>query len=113
MSSHHDTFATNLLRDQANWHPDWEGELPLVMTREQLREQMESALRQRGGFSDEQVEEAINFFVKYEERYYEAPGGKTYHRECGGGAMNMVLGSPICRRCGQLPDLLPPAFMRR
>ncbi len=113
MTTHYDSFATNLVRDQANWHPDWEGELPPVMTREQLKAQMEAAFRERGGFSDAQVEKALDFFVQYEERYHEAPGGKTYHRACGGGAMNMVTGSPICRRCGQLPDLLPPAFLRR
>src|SRR3989344_459203 len=107
MSSHYDTFATNLIRDQTNWHPDWEGELPPVMTREQLREQMEAALREGVDCSYAQVEEALDFFEKYEARYHEVPGGIVYHRECGGGATSMILGSVICRRCGKLPTLFP------
>ncbi len=107
--SGYDTPATNLVRDLARRHPDWEGELPPVMTREQLREQMRPFIDGRS-FTAEQTEEFLDFMDKYEERYHEKDG-KNYHRACGGGAMTDVLGEPICSRCGRLPDLLPPAFV--
>lgn len=110
--THYDSFATNLVRE-GGFPPDWEGDLPPVMTRDQLKEQMEVAFRERGGFSDAQVEEALDFYVQYEERYHEAPGGKMYHRQCGGGAVKEGMAGVLCSRCGKLPDLVPPEFLRR
>ena len=110
--THYDSFATNLVRE-GGFHPDWEGELPLVMTREELQKQMEPSLRERGGFMDTQVESALDFFQQYEERYHEAPGGKMYHRPCGGGAVKQGMAGILCSRCGKLLDLIPPEFLRR
>lgn len=110
--THYNSFATNLVRE-GTFPPDWEGELPPVMTREQLKEQMGPSFRERGGFSDQQIEEVIDFFEKYERRYHEVPGGKMYHRPCGGGAVKQGMAGVACSRCGTLPDLIPPELLRR
>ncbi len=92
--------------------PNFSGELPPGMTREQLREQMAPVFSQRG-LSAAQVEEALDFLVEYEGRYYEVVGASdTFHRPCGGGAMVQGRTGVFCAKCGQLPDLLPPECMR-
>lgn len=108
----YNSFVTNLVRAQAGLHSDWEGELPPPMTRRELQVQMEPTLRERG-FSEEQIEDALNFFTEYESRYYEdVRKGRTYHRPCKGGAMRMEGIHPVCRKCGPLSDLLLPDSIR-
>lgn len=90
---------------------NWSEELPPKETQDQLREKFTKVARERG-LTTQQFEEALDFFEKYEERYYETPGGGCYHRACGGGAMQQIELGVYCANCGKLPDLLPPAFMQ-
>jgi hypothetical protein len=64
----------------------------------------------RRGFTEQQIEEILDFSVKYHERYYEE-SAICYHRECNGGAMVQGEMGVYCANCGKLPDLLPPAFL--
>lgn len=93
---------------------NYSGDLPPRATRDELRGQMASMFQQRK-FSKAQVEEALDFFEQYEERYYEVTEGErrssTYHRLCGGAMVQRETGI-FCAKCGKLPDLLPPIFMR-
>jgi len=105
-----------MIRDSNIKFPsNWSDTLPSPAKREELKAQMMLGF-QRRNLSELQVEEALDYFEKYEERYYEvtegARKGSTFHRLCGGGAMVQGETGVFCANCGKLPDLLPPAFMR-
>jgi hypothetical protein len=105
-------IGISIVRDSSIKFPsNWSGELPPRATRDELRNQMASMFRRRN-LSRSQTEEVLDFLKKYEERYYEAPDGQCYHRQCGGGSMVQGELGVYCANCGKLPDLLPPTFMR-
>lgn len=106
-------LAASLWRDSSiKFPPNWEGELPPAESEASLRERVTAAVTRRG-LTAEQGEEAIRFFLAYEERYYEKTSeGQCYHRACDGGAVVQGELGIYCANCGKLPDLLPPAFMR-
>lgn len=107
-----DGFILSLLRDTPRSFPtNWSGELPPKESQEQLKERFSPRLKEMG-MTPEQVEEALDFFEQYKERYYEVEGGQCYHRTCGGGAMVQTGGGVFCATCGKLPDLLPPECLR-
>jgi len=86
-------------------------QLPAPLTREELRAQLGAGFQERG-LSQKQIEEALDFYVEYEARYYEVMGeGITYHRTCGGKMIQDKTGIR-CPNCGRLPDLIPPKCIR-
>ena len=103
----------DMVRDaHIKFPPNWTKELPPPMNREGLRGQLFIEFERRH-LSGQQIEEAIDFFEQYEMRYYEVCGdGATYHRACGGGAMAQGNTGIFCAKCGKLPDLIPPEFLR-
>jgi len=83
--------------------PNFEGELPLPRTQEELRRQLEEY---GADISDFLMEELLKVLVKLEEESYEAPDGLCFHRRCGGGSM--VLGKDLemyCANCGKIGKL--------
>ncbi len=102
----------DMVRDNAiKFPPNWVGELPPQETRVELRTYITPGFARRR-LSAQQIEEVLDFFVAYEARCFEAPGGQCYHRSCDGGAMVEGETGVFCAKCGRLPDLLPPACMR-
>lgn len=103
----------DLLRDtKIKFPPNWEGELPKPATREELQTQLAKGLQQ-AKIPDAQIAESLDFLEQYESRYYEMIGEDViYHRPCGGGAVVEGETGIFCAKCGRLPNLIPPAFLR-
>ena len=104
--------AASLFRDEhRKFPPNWEGDLPKKESREELAQKMEPGFKARN-LSPEQIQEVLDFMEKYEDRYYEDGDGQCYHRACGGGSVVQGELGVYCSKCGKLPDLFPPAFLR-
>ncbi|OGZ67489.1 MAG: hypothetical protein A3D35_00440 [Candidatus Staskawiczbacteria bacterium RIFCSPHIGHO2_02_FULL_34_9] len=95
--------------------PNWEGELPPPLSRDELRIQLTPGFQQRN-LSGDQIEETLDFFERYEAKYYEVTEGEqtgvTYHRPCGGGSTIQEETGIFCAKCLKLSNLIPPKFMR-
>jgi hypothetical protein len=106
-----------LMRDmRIKFPPNWEGELPPVATRDELRTQILPAFGSRN-LSEAEISEVLDYLEDYESKYYEVMGGvkrgNHYHRVCGGGSMVNGETGVFCSKCGKLPDLSPPACIRQ
>lgn len=104
----------DMIRDAGIKFPkNYQGELPASFSREELLKLLSPGFKKRN-LTEEQVEEALNYFETYENRYYEdmASGGqKNFHRACNGGAVVQGNTGIFCSKCGKLEDLLPPKFL--
>lgn len=102
-----------LIRDvNIKFPPAWEGELPSPATREQLESQLREGLDKKK-LSPEQTKEVFDFFEEYEKRYFEDMNtSQCYHRPCKGAAVIQGETGIFCERCGKLPDLTPPEYIR-
>ena len=105
-----DGIGVKLFRDsKIKFPPNWEGELPAPSSRKELEQLLGDQFKKRN-LTEEQITETLDFFEKYEARYYERKDSQCYHRPCNGGAMVEGELGIYCANCDKLPDLTPPKF---
>ena len=90
----------NLRYSKIKFPPNWKGELPCRLTREELRDQLIS-FAIYDALSDVEIKRLLDFYEGHIERFYELKG-YIYHRVCGGGSVVMSEDGVFCAKCGRI-----------